>query len=179
MRNIISALFLLSMIYGCNDEKSLKPKSQLDFENELKKLHANVSNSGAPGTRAYEAASNQLVNFWTNKKASLRNIDGWVCVYTDSIPWEPKRNIYDGQYILLRNFCGDADKSFNQIRINTGSTIGFTIPVSKAQNIEPLYAGDIIAITGVVNTPNDLESSFFSYQLDIQANSVKIIKKGK
>ncbi|OZA15483.1 MAG: hypothetical protein B7Y05_03675 [Polynucleobacter sp. 24-46-87] len=197
-------LFLAIGLIGCGDQNSsssnaqptppaktsLKPQSQLDFEKELKSAQAKVNSSGQPGTRAYEEAKNELDNFWSSKKANMTRVDGWVCMYTNSYKWEPERNIgnpmktsapgpveYD-QYELLGAYCTDADKPYKSIDAFRGGETGVRILVSKAKNIEPLYAGDVIAVSGPLNKTFGVQPQLNSYRIDIDADSMKVIKKG-
>lgn len=198
-------LFLVIGLIGCGDQNSLsrnpqptppantslKPQSQLDFEKELKSAQARVDSSGQPGTRAYVEAKAALDNFWSDKRANMTRVDGWVCMYTDSYPWEPERNIrnpmktsapgpveYD-QYELLGAFCTDADKPYKSIEAFRGGETGVRILVSNAKNVEPLYAGDVIAVSGPLNKTFGVQPQLNSYRIDIDAESMKVIKKGK
>ena len=196
--SVLITLFLAIGLIGCGDQNSsssnaktsLKPQSQLDFEKELKTAQARVNSSGQPGTRAYEEAKNALDNFWSSKAANMTRVDGWVCMYTNSYKWEPERNIgnpmktsapgpveYD-QYELLGAYCTDADKPYKSIEAFRGGETGVRILVSKAKNIEPLYAGDVIAVSGPLNKTFGVQPELNSYRIDIDADSMKVIKKG-
>lgn len=169
---------------------SLKPQSQLAFEVELKNLQERVRSSGQPGTRAFEEAQDALDNFWKNKKSSLTRVDEWVCMYTNSYKWVPADNInnpmktssrgpveYD-QYEILSAFCTDADKPYKALDVMRGGEIGVRILVSKAKDIQPLYAGDVIAVSGPVREGFSIQPNVNSYRIDINADSIKIVKKG-
>jgi hypothetical protein len=203
---LVTIFFAIGLI-GCGDQKSsssnaqptpptppaktsLKPQSQLDFEKELKSAQAGLNSSGQPGTRAYEEAKAALDNFWSTKKANMTRVDGWVCMYTNSYKWEPERNIgnpmktsapgpveYD-QYELLGAYCTDADKPYKSIDAFRGGETGVRILVSKAKNIEPLYAGDVIAVSGPLNKTFGVQPQLNSYRIDIDADEMKVIKKG-
>jgi len=202
--SVLITLFLAIGLISCGDQNSstsnaqptppaktsLKPQSQLDFERELKSLQSRVASAGQPGTRAYEEAKNALDNFWSSKQANMTRVDGWVCMYTNSYKWEPQKNIgnpmktsspgpieYD-QYELLGTYCTDADRPYKSIDALRGGETGVRILVSKAKNIEPLYAGDVIAISGPLNKTYGIQPQVNSYRIDIDADSMSVVKKG-
>ena len=186
------AIFVLALItlatVGCGEKtsSSLRPQSQLDFEKELKSMQARVNNSGPHGSRAYEEAKAALDNFWKNKRANMTRVDGWVCMHTDSFKWQPRINNPYGEsgpaekneYSLPGDFCSDADIPYERFM---GFRQGHTyvkIPVSKAQNIEPLYPGDVIAITGKIRSIGPDIDILRNYYIRIDADSIKVVKKG-
>jgi len=176
-----TTLFLAFWLLGCNNSDaqrtpSLKPKSQLDFENELRNLNLRVERALPPGTRAYEAANKDLENFWKTKASSITRVDGWVCRYSDAYKWVPTER--DGYYELIGFFCNDADRPYNAIELYT-SEIDIRIHVSKARNIEPIYSGDVIAVSGPIrNSYSGIRPHGNSYRINIDADSMRIIKKG-
>lgn len=197
--SLIMSLCVTALLIGCGDGStnhgilsfgsSLKPASQVKFENEIKSLNAELKRE-RPGTRAYEQATQALRNFWKDKQKNMSSVDGWVCVYSFSTPWDPKRSVSnpnsttrsrgsskDDQYQLLGADCTDADKPLKGFEIARGGEMTVYLKVSKATNIESLYYGDVIQVTGAVDLvrPYELASS---YQIWINADSLKIVKRG-
>jgi hypothetical protein len=205
----LSALIALNIV-GCGDKSgtsqseglsrtstSLKPQSQLDFENSIKQINAKMSSAGASGTRGYEEASQGLKNFWDDKMKNMSRVDDWVCIYTSPFKWEPERNIKnpsarigmgdgpieDNEYQIR---CADADKPFKAEEMSRDNEIQIRIKVSKASNITPIYSGDVISFSGPLDKFKDLLGvEVYSvgpreplYIMTVNADSLKIIKKG-
>ena len=75
-------------------------------------------------------------------------------------------------YKLLGTFCTSAVSP----HINTEMTL--EIPISKAPNIQPLYNGDIIAVSGSIDKWLGIQSILFGgYSVSIIVDSFKVIKK--
>ena len=194
-RALIFGLFFTTLIAGCGD-KSLKPTSQIEFEKEIRRLSAELS-SQTPGTRNHALAYQALEDFWADKKRNMSRVDRWVCIYSNSNPWNPKVHIEnpndtgvskgsseDDQYVILGAYCTDADKPLRGLEIGRGGEITINLKVSKAPNMETLYLGDVIEVSGSVQ--RDISGAFRvrpyelspSYKIWIDADALRVVKKG-
>ena len=208
MLRIFFIMSLGFLLFGCGEKSvqtqpaasitSIKPATQIAFENEIKKLNANIKNAGAPGTRAYEEANKALENFWDDKQKNMSRVDDWVCMYSNSSKWDPKQNVSnpkktsmtdgppeDDEYKILGAFCTDVDIEYKPIDLKRGSETTVRIKVANAPNIESLYAGDVIAISGPIQkgyTDGKFQvmplEIYPGYKIHVDADTLKIVKKG-
>lgn len=209
IKNILQILSvgLFALLAGCGDTpvssgsststSSLKPSSQRQFEDEIRQLNSGLTKA-SPGTRQYEQASEAIQKFWDDKSKTLARVDGWVCVYSNTTPWDPKTQIENpnrssgnsssdeaDQYRLLGSFCTDPDKPLGVMEIGRGGEMTIVMKVSKAPNLERLFYGDVIQVSGSVE--RDWSSGVYrvrpyelapSFKIWIDADSISIVKKG-
>lgn len=174
---------------------SIKPQSQLQFEGEIKRINIELDKA-TPGTRAREEAQKALDSFWSDKQRNMSQVERWVCVYSNSYPWDPMHNIRnpnstsvspgspeDDRFELLGAFCTDVDISIKQQVVGRGGQINISIRVSTVPNIEKIYYGDVLQVSGAVErdfsgTYRVMPYSQLSYRIWIEADSLRILSKG-
>ena len=158
--------------------ESLKPQSQLAFEKELQSVNEEVDKKCFPdkyGTRACEKAKEAKENFWKDKRDNMTRVDNWVCKYTNTYKWVPSED----DYRLLGHFCNDAysPAGIASFTHNFKMQMEVVIPFNEVTNVEPLYQGDVIAVSGRIDPTMSIQKHFSGYRIKIIADSFKVIKK--
>ena len=170
--------------------ESLKPQSQLAFEKELQSVKNEVDKKCFPdkyGTRACEKAKEAEENFWKDKRDNMTRVDNWVCKYTNTYKWVPRKersgdtpyNQPEDVYRLLGAYCNDAysPAGIASFTHKFKMEMEVEIPFNKVTNVEPLYQGDVIAVSGRIDLTHSIQKHFSGYRIKIIADSFKVIKK--